>query len=62
MVFGESSMCQVRRSPTSLGKTTVIIEEKVEHCSRWGREEEVIETMESLKGDGSSADSLGRSQ
>ena len=34
MVFGESMMGQLGRNSISLGKTTVVIGEKVEHCCR----------------------------
>ena len=41
MVFKESMIRKLRRSSISLGKTTMKIGAKVEHCYRWSPEEEV---------------------
>ncbi len=61
MVFEEFMMCPLRKNPISLGKTTEMIGEKVEHCCRWIQEEEIIGIAESLQGGGSSAGSSGGS-
>nr|BAD16911.1 hypothetical protein [Oryza sativa Japonica Group]BAD16946.1 hypothetical protein [Oryza sativa Japonica Group] len=49
MVFGESMMGQLGRNPISLGKTTVMIDEKAERCCRWSQEEEITGRVESLE-------------
>lgn len=37
-----------RKDPISLGKTIIIIREKVEYCCRWSQEEDVTGITESL--------------
>jgi hypothetical protein len=59
MVFEEFMMCPLRKNPISLGKTTEMIREKVEHCCRWNQEEEIMGIAESLEDGGSGVDSSG---
>nr|AAT85015.1 hypothetical protein [Oryza sativa Japonica Group]ABF96665.1 retrotransposon protein, putative, unclassified [Oryza sativa Japonica Group] len=48
-----------RKNPISLGKTTEMTREKVEHCCRWNQEEEIMGIAESLEDGGSGVDSSG---